>query len=88
MTSCPTCGRRNRSRRTVTPTAQLAFIWPPARPALRPVARHVRLLLLHACPDAEGLPRPALLPEGARIPILFPTVAAALAAKRSMEATP
>jgi hypothetical protein len=46
----------------------------------------VRLLLLHASPDAEGQPRPALHIAGQRNPTVFPTLAAALAAKRSMEA--
>ena len=89
MTSCPTCGRRHRPRRIAAPIAQLALTWPPtpAPPPPRPVARHVLLLLLlHACPDADGQPRPALLPAGARLPILFETIAAALAAKRAMEA--
>jgi hypothetical protein len=90
VTSCPTCGRRRRARRIAAPTAQLAFTWPPppppSPPTPRPVARQVRLLLLHACPDAEGQPRPALLPAGACLPILFDTIAAALATKRAMEA--
>ena len=87
MTACPTCGRRDRPRRVAAPVTQLAFTWPPpSPPPPRPVARHVRLLLLHACPDADGQPRPALLPAGARLPILFDTIAAALAAKRAMEA--
>lgn len=83
-TSCPTRGRRHHARRIAAPITQLAFTWPP--PPLRPVARDVRLLLLQAYPDAEGQPRPALLPAGARLPVLFNTIAAALAAKRCMEA--
>ena len=87
MNACPTCGRRHRPRRPAAPITQLAFTWPPpSPPPPRPVARDVRLLLLHACPDADGQPRPALLPAGARLPILFDTIAAALAAKRAMEA--
>lgn len=53
-------------------------------------ASPIRLLLLPDATDAEGGPRPALLlpPASAGKPKLrvFPTIAAALAAKRSMEA--
>jgi len=44
------------------------------------------MVLLHGCPDAEGEPRPALLIAGRRLPVAFPTLATALAAKRSIEA--
>ena len=60
-------------------------------PAPLPCAPSIRLLLLPDAADPEGMPRPALLlPDlrhGAR-PVLraFPSVAAALAAKRTMEA--
>ena len=59
--------------------------------AAMPCAPAIRLLLLPDAADPEGAPRPALLlpnlRPGAR-PVLraFPTLAAALAAKRTMEA--
>lgn len=87
MNCCPTCDRRHRPRRFIMPAAQLAFTWSaPRPPAPRPALPPVRLLLLHTCPDAEGQPRHGLLLPGARTPRVFPTLAAALAAKRSMEA--
>jgi hypothetical protein len=87
MPSCPHCGRRYRARRFATPPAQLAFAWQlPAAPVPQTQVPCVRLLLLHGCTDPHGDPRPALMPAGARRPIVFPTIAAALAAKRSMEA--
>jgi hypothetical protein len=46
----------------------------------------VRVVLLHGCPDEEGQPRPALMGAGRRTPVVFPTIAAALAAKKLMEA--
>lgn len=88
MTSCPTCGRRHRPRRIAATSAPLPlFEWTalPPRQA-RPSGPPVRMLLLHGCPDAMGDPRPALLIPGRRLPVAFPTLAAALAAKRSMEA--
>lgn len=53
-------------------------------------AAPVRLLLLPDAADARGTPRPALLVPGPCAgrpkPRAFPTIAAALAAKRNMEA--
>lgn len=51
-----------------------------------PVRHAVRLVLLHCCPDPDGMPRPALLVPGQRVPVPFRTMAAALAAKAAMEA--
>lgn len=84
---CPTCRRRHYSRRRDVPAAQLAFnlVLPGAAPP-RPTPSPIRLLVLYGCPDAEGQPRAALLPHGARNPTAFPSIAAALAAKRAMEA--
>ncbi len=88
MRSCPTCGRRHRPRRFAAPAAPLPlFDWmPPATLPRRPAGPPVRVLLLHGCRDAEGEPRPALLIPGQRLPVAFRTIAAALAAKRDMEA--
>jgi hypothetical protein len=86
MNTCPTCGRRHRPRRISNPEGQLTFTWPvPVRLVPPHTAAPVLLLLMHGCTDPDGDPRPALLPHGARRPIMFPTIAAALAAKRDME---
>jgi hypothetical protein len=56
------------------------------RQAAKPAPRQpIRLLLLPDARDAEAEPRPALAIPGQRLPTIFPTVAAALAAKRAME---
>ena len=68
-----TCGQHHRLR-----AAALA--------PLRPTAPAARIVLLDACRDAEGQPRPALMIPGRRLPVAFPTIAAALAELRRMEA--
>lgn len=87
MPDCPTCGRRYRPRRHSTPATPLPlFDWNPPDPSpRRPAGLPVRVLLLHGCRDAEGEPRPALLIPGRSLPVAFPTLAAALDAKRAME---
>ncbi|MDJ0391362.1 hypothetical protein QMO56_24960 [Roseomonas sp. E05] len=54
---------------------------PPARPAAP-----IRLLILEACRDAEGQPRAALALPGLRLPVVYPSLAAAVAAKTALEA--
>ncbi|WP_160935891.1 hypothetical protein [Teichococcus coralli] len=46
----------------------------------------VRVLLLPDAADREGEPRPALAVPGHRLPLIYPTLAAALQAKRELEA--
>jgi hypothetical protein len=63
----------------------------PTAPDMVPSAPEIRLLFLPDAADPDGLPRPALLLQGERpsaLPVLraFPNIAAALDAKRSMEA--
>jgi hypothetical protein len=62
------------------------FDWAARRVLLATAHPALRLVLLDACRDAEGQPRPALLIPGRRGPTVFPTIEAALAAKRMMEA--
>ena len=90
MTLCPTCGWRHWTRRgsAVAPMLPL-FEWAARRTAvIRAAGPAVRVILLDTCRDAEGRPRPALMIPGRRGPTVFPTIAAALAAKRSIEAAP
>jgi hypothetical protein len=92
MMRCPTRARRHR-RLPRTPAASPAplslFAWAngrrlaPDHAANLPVAR---IVLLDACRDGEGHPRPALMIPGRRTPAVFPTIAAALAAKTHLEA--
>jgi hypothetical protein len=79
---CPTCGWRHPARRAAHPDAQLSLLdwYPPLPPP------EMRLVMLHHDPDPDGEPRPALLLPGRRVPIPFRTIAAALAAKASLEA--
>ncbi len=86
--ACPCCGRRASRRRTAAAAAPLPlFEWARRRPkAAHAAAPGARLVLLHACPDAEGQPRPALLLPGQRVPRVFRSLGAALAAKQQMEA--
>jgi hypothetical protein len=58
---------------------------PPAPLPRQSAGPMARLLLLHGYPDAEGQPRPALHISGQRSPTVFPTIAAALAAKIAIE---
>ncbi len=62
------------------------FAWASRDEARRRQPAPIRLVLLEACRNAEGEPRPALMVPGARLPVIFPTLAAALAAKSGMEA--
>ena len=88
MTRCPTCGRRHRPRRKPTSAAPLPlFDYASRQSAIaRPTAPAIRIVLLDACRDAERQPRPALLIPGRHLPTVFPTITAALTAKRSLEA--
>jgi len=60
---------------------------PPAScpPASCPPAP-IRLLILEAYRDAEGQPRAALALPGLRLPVIYPSLAAAVAAKAALEA--
>ena len=62
------------------------FAWAAAPPAS---ARRINLPRVILLPDAagpDGLPRAGLLHPGARLPVLYPTLPAALAALANMEA--
>jgi hypothetical protein len=61
----------------------MASNFPRAMPA---AIRGARLFLLLDLQDANGEPRVCLLIPGHRLPLAFPTVTAALAALRVMEA--
>ncbi|HWX50539.1 MAG TPA: hypothetical protein VNZ61_21035 [Roseomonas sp.] len=59
------------------------------RPSVPPrvsIQAPIRLLILEACRDAEGQPRAALALPGLRLPVIYPTLAAAVAAKAALEA--
>jgi hypothetical protein len=62
------------------------FAWAARQEArsTRPAAS-IRLFLLDTCLDADGQPRAALSVPGSRMPKVYPTLAAALAAKIRME---
>jgi hypothetical protein len=64
------------------------FAWAAACAASqKPPRRELpRLMLLDLARDADGMPRPALMLPGRRLPTIFPSIAAALAAARSMGA--
>jgi hypothetical protein len=81
---CPTCGRRHRRRRSTAPAPMPLFEWRP--PAPRPRLTGARLLLRDDLRDAEGNPRACIALPGQRHPLAFPTLAAAVAALRAMEA--
>ena len=51
-----------------------------------PLPAAPRIVLLHGLTGPDGEPRAAVAMPGSPIPTLYPTVAAALAALRSMEA--
>jgi len=69
------------------PAALPLFAWAARRAAAsHPTAPAARIVLLDTCRDAEGQPRPALMIPGRRLPVAFPTIAAALAELRRMEA--
>jgi hypothetical protein len=50
------------------------------------VSASIRVLLLPDAMDPQGEPRPALAIPGRRLPVVYPTVTAALEAKRGFEA--
>jgi len=80
---------RSRRRAATAPLPLFAWAARHATP-LRPTAPAPRLLLLPDAPDADGQPRVALalptLSTGRRAAlVIFPTIAAALAALRTME---
>lgn len=84
---------RSGARRRRRPPAVLAplplFAWAAADAARRGRLRApIRLMMLDACRDAEGAPRPALLIPGRRLPTIYPSLAAALQAKAGMENRP
>jgi hypothetical protein len=91
MNACFRCGWRYRPCRTSRPEAQLALALPeplPRRrsaPSRRPVPK-TELLRLHASYGPDGQERYALLIEGQRVPIVCPSLVAALATKTTMEA--
>jgi hypothetical protein len=92
MNRCPTCGRGNARARTrdrnAVPTLQLSLdLQQPNQLPKRPSGPSVRMVRLDCCPNAEGEPRHALLIPGRRLPLVFHTIAAALAAKVVMEAS-
>jgi hypothetical protein len=51
-----------------------------------PARAVIRLLLLPDCRDADGEARPGLLVPGRRLPLIFGSIGAALAAKQRLEA--
>lgn len=83
-TTCPTCGRRHRLRRAMTPTPLPLFAWAARHP--RAPAIGARLLLRADMLDAEGEPRACIAIPGQRVPLAYPNLAAALSALRAMEA--
>ncbi len=83
-TTCPTCGRRRRLRRAMTPAPLPLFTWAAQHP--RPRAMGARLLLRADLRDAEGEPRACIAIPGQRVPLAYPNITAALAALRAMEA--
>jgi hypothetical protein len=84
---CPACGRKFRRRRAAREMAPLPlFEWRRQRPGHANASRGaVRLLLLDACRDPDGAPRPALILPGRSLPVVFRTMAAALDAQRRAE---
>ena len=89
LSRCPVCGRRHRPHRAApaNPAPLSLFDWANRHRAVAHTpAPAARILLLDTCRDAEGQPRPGLLIPGRRLPVVFPTIAAALAAKKLMEA--
>ena len=83
-TTCPTCGRRHRLRRAMPHAPLPLFAW--AASNQRIVSSGARLLLRADMLDAEGEPRACISIPGQRVPLAYPTIAAALAALRVMEA--
>ncbi|MCB4820752.1 hypothetical protein [Roseicella aerolata] len=68
----------------LAPTPLLDWV-PPPKPILR-TGPLPRLVLLPDCCDANGEPRAGLMIPGHRLPIAFPSMAAAVAELRRMEA--
>ncbi|SFK99452.1 hypothetical protein SAMN02745775_113127 [Falsiroseomonas stagni DSM 19981] len=85
-TTCPTCGRRHRLPRAMTPAPLPLFAWAARHP--RPPAIGARLLLRADMLDADGEPRACIAIPGRRVPLAYPNLAAALAALRDMEPPP
>ncbi|MBI0535088.1 hypothetical protein D9599_05810 [Roseomonas sp. KE2513] len=62
------------------------FAWAAARHASTRRINPPRIILMPDAAGPDGLPRAGLLHPGARLPVLYPTLPAALAALASMEA--
>jgi hypothetical protein len=77
-------------RRTPATAAPLPLFTWAAQQAERRNARArqsgmIRLVLLENCRNADGEARLALVVPGHRLPVIFPSVATAIAAKANME---
>jgi hypothetical protein len=75
-----------RRRPTVVDIGLGLFAWADAQRARRRMVVPPRVILLHDATAPDGLPRAALLLPGARLPVVFPSLPATLAAIAEMEA--
>jgi hypothetical protein len=87
--ACRLCCRKEGSRKRRPATVNTGpdlFAWADAQRARQRRMMLPRVILLPDAASPDGLPRAGLLHPGARLPVVFPTLPAALAVLASMEA--